>query len=362
MPDAEPPIDESLPTPVPRLPHEGDAPAEALAGEEPAPRSAAPQAAPKPAAGRRPIELGGRPGGERRPGPVRRRPSPMRSCGGSVAPVGCWPSATRTPTPTRSGRPWRSPARRAPGRARRHRHDRPDPADLRLPRRASSASEPIRTRTRITTCSSSPTAAPSTASGRYASDTASCSNACRGSSSTTTSRTTRSDRADWIDPAAAATCEMVALLAARLGVPLDAGGGVARDGADGGDGHGHGDVRPPEHHAPDARGRGGAARGRGAPADISRRLYRTQAGRPAAALRSRARPARDPTLDGRLVWSRLLDEDLAATGAEPPHSEGIIDLLAQAEDGRGGDPVQGVARRARGSASGPGPAAWTRRC
>ena len=29
--------------------------------------------------------------------------------------------------------------------------------------------------------------------------------------------------ADWIDPTAAATCEMVALLAARLGVPLDRG-------------------------------------------------------------------------------------------------------------------------------------------
>ena len=30
------------------------------------------------------------------------------------------------------------------------------------------------------------------------------------------------DAADWVDPNAAATCEMVTLLAARLGVPLDA--------------------------------------------------------------------------------------------------------------------------------------------
>ncbi len=36
-PDAEPPIDESLPTPVPRLPHEGDAPSDALAGDGGAP-------------------------------------------------------------------------------------------------------------------------------------------------------------------------------------------------------------------------------------------------------------------------------------------------------------------------------------
>src|SRR5439155_7044811 len=31
---------------------------------------------------------------------------------------------------------------------------------------------------------------------------------------------------DWIEPDSAATCEMVALLAARLGVPLDLGGGA----------------------------------------------------------------------------------------------------------------------------------------
>jgi phosphoesterase RecJ-like protein len=36
--------------------------------------------------------------------------------------------------------------------------------------------------------------------------------------------------------------------------------------------------------------------------------------------------------DGRLVWSTLTDADLAETGAAPAHSEGIIDLLAQAED------------------------------
>jgi phosphoesterase RecJ-like protein len=31
------------------------------------------------------------------------------------------------------------------------------------------------------------------------------------------------------------------------------------------------------------------------------------------------------------VWSTLFDEDLAATGTGAAHSEGIIDLLAQAE-------------------------------
>jgi bifunctional oligoribonuclease and PAP phosphatase NrnA len=35
---------------------------------------------------------------------------------------------------------------------------------------------------------------------------------------------------------------------------------------------------------------------------------------------------------GRVIFSTLLDADLLATGTQPPHSEGIIDLLAQAEE------------------------------
>ena len=35
--------------------------------------------------------------------------------------------------------------------------------------------------------------------------------------------------------------------------------------------------------------------------------------------------------DGRIVWSMLADADLADTGTVPSDSEGIIDLLAQAE-------------------------------
>ena len=38
------------------------------------------------------------------------------------------------------------------------------------------------------------------------------------------------------------------------------------------------------------------------------------------------------SVDGRLVWSVLRNADYEATGAIRPHSEGIIDLLAQAED------------------------------
>jgi phosphoesterase RecJ-like protein len=70
----------------------------------------------------------------------------------------------------------------------------------------------------------------------------------------------------------------------------------------------------------------------GAPlSDISRRIYRTKA---AAQLRlfGRALARMETALDGRVVWTTLLDADLVATGARPGHSEGIIDLLAQAEE------------------------------
>ena len=70
----------------------------------------------------------------------------------------------------------------------------------------------------------------------------------------------------------------------------------------------------------------------GAPlSDISRRLYRSK---PEAQLRLFGRVLdRLESVDaGRVVWSTLLDADLAATGTQPPHSEGIIDLLAQAEE------------------------------
>ena len=69
----------------------------------------------------------------------------------------------------------------------------------------------------------------------------------------------------------------------------------------------------------------------GAPlSDISRRLYRTK---PDAQLRlfGRVLDRLETAAAGRIVWSSLTDADIEATGAIPAHSEGIIDLLAQAE-------------------------------
>jgi phosphoesterase RecJ-like protein len=136
--------------------------------------------------------------------------------------------------------------------------------------------------------------------------------------------------ADWIDPAAAATCEMVALLAARLGVPLDAGegalaanlmAGLVTDTAT----FAHPNTTPRTLRV------AAALMDAGAPlSELSNRFYRTKPV-PQLRLLGRALARLDGTPDGRVVWTTLVDDDLAATGATPAHSDGLIDLLSQAD-------------------------------
>ncbi len=137
--------------------------------------------------------------------------------------------------------------------------------------------------------------------------------------------------ADWIDAAAAATCEMTALLAVRLGVPLDEGdgalatllmAGVVMDTST----FAHPNTTPRTLAVSSALVEAGAPL-----SDISRRLYRVKAeaqlklfGVVLARLAAEA--------GGRIVHTSLFDSDLAETGAIPAHSEGIIDLLAQADE------------------------------
>jgi phosphoesterase RecJ-like protein len=136
--------------------------------------------------------------------------------------------------------------------------------------------------------------------------------------------------ADWIEPHAAATCEMVALLAVRLGIPLDLGdgamatalmGGIVMDTAT----FAHPNATPRTLVVASALLEAGAPM-----SDISRRLYRTK---PDGQLRlfGRVLERLESSADRRIVWSTLTDADLSATGTIAPHSEGIIDLLAQAE-------------------------------
>ncbi|HET7472322.1 MAG TPA: DHH family phosphoesterase [Candidatus Limnocylindrales bacterium] len=135
---------------------------------------------------------------------------------------------------------------------------------------------------------------------------------------------------DWIEPHSAATCEMVTLLAARLGVPLDADdgamaaelmSGIVMDTA----------TFAHPNATPRTLAVSAALVAAGAPlSDISRRLYRTK---PAAQLKlfGRVLDRLETAAGGRIIHSTLRDADLEATGAIAPHSEGIIDLLAQSD-------------------------------
>ena len=137
--------------------------------------------------------------------------------------------------------------------------------------------------------------------------------------------------ADWIDPAAAATCEMVTLLAVRLGIPLDAAGGALATALMAGIVMDTATFAHP-NSTPRTLAVSAALVDAGAPlSDISRRLYRSK---PAVQLRLFGRVLdRLESFDaGRVVASTLFDADFAATGSQPPHAEGIIDLLAQVEE------------------------------
>jgi len=135
---------------------------------------------------------------------------------------------------------------------------------------------------------------------------------------------------DWVDPAAAATCEMVALLACRLGVSLDAGhgglaaalmAGIVMDTA----------TFAHPNATPRTLAVSAALVAAGAPlAEISRRLYRSK---PDSQLRlfGRVLERLQASPDGRVVWSTVSAADFTETDAVAAHSEGIIDLLSQAE-------------------------------
>ena len=134
--------------------------------------------------------------------------------------------------------------------------------------------------------------------------------------------------ADWVDPASAATCELVTLLATAAGVPLDMPGlatvlmaGIVMDTAT----FAHPNATPRTLAVSAALVEAGAPL-----SDISRRLYRTK---PDAQLRlfGLVLHRLQSTAGGRIVHSTVFAEDYVATGTISAHAEGIIDLLSQAE-------------------------------
>ena len=135
---------------------------------------------------------------------------------------------------------------------------------------------------------------------------------------------------DWVDPGAAATCELVALLAARLDVPLDSADGAMAAALMAGIVMDTSTFAHP-NATPRTLAVSAALVDAGAPlSEISRRLYRSK---PDAQLRlfGRVLDRLEVTAGGRVIHSSLSEADLEATGTLSSHSEGLIDLLAQSE-------------------------------
>lgn len=132
----------------------------------------------------------------------------------------------------------------------------------------------------------------------------------------------------WIDPSAAATCELVTLLGVALGADLSAGdgsiastlaAGLIMDTAT----FQHGNTTPRTLQV------AALLLAAGAPiSEISRRLYRS---RPMSQLRLHARvlDRAERTDSGATVWALLRHDDLDAAHAAAEESEGIVDALAQ---------------------------------
>jgi phosphoesterase RecJ-like protein len=135
---------------------------------------------------------------------------------------------------------------------------------------------------------------------------------------------------DWVDPTAAAACEQVTLLVQALGIPLTVKDGQLADALLAGIVI---DTATFQHPNTTPRTLRVAADlvAAGAPlAEISRRLYRSK---PNEQLKLLGLVLAGLQADegGRLVHAVLHQADLAAAGATPSQSEGIIDLLSQSE-------------------------------
>ena len=123
---------------------------------------------------------------------------------------------------------------------------------------------------------------------------------------------------------------MVALLAGRLHVPLDDGGGALATALMGGIVMDTATFAHP-NATPRTLAVSAALVAAGAPlSEISRRLYRSK---PDGQLRlfGRVLDRLESSPDKRVVWSTIRDADFAETGTVAAHSEGIIDLVSQAE-------------------------------
>ncbi len=133
---------------------------------------------------------------------------------------------------------------------------------------------------------------------------------------------------DWVDATSSATCEMVALVVWKMGLPLTLADGMLATALAGGIVMDTGNFQHP-NVTPRTLVVMAALKEAGADlSELARMLYRSKPNTQLALFgRVLARIASQ--MDGRLVWSTLELGDLAATGATSAESEGLVDLLSQ---------------------------------
>lgn len=138
---------------------------------------------------------------------------------------------------------------------------------------------------------------------------------------------------DWIDPTAAATCEMVTLLVGALGLPLDAAAGAISAGLIAGVVIDTANFQHP-NTTPRTLRVASALLAAGAPLyDTARLLYRTKPNQQLKLFGTVLGRLSDD-LDGRLVWTTLEAADFGRTGSQPADAEGLSDLLSQSASGQ----------------------------
>ena len=138
---------------------------------------------------------------------------------------------------------------------------------------------------------------------------------------------------DWVDPSAAATCEMDALLVPALGLPLGAADGAIAANLMAGVVIDTGNFQHP-NVTPRTLRVAAELVAVGAPlSDTARMLYRTKPNRQLK-LFGLVLGRLSDDLDGRLVWASLYEDDYRATATGPEDAEGLSDLLSQSATGQ----------------------------
>jgi len=138
---------------------------------------------------------------------------------------------------------------------------------------------------------------------------------------------------DWIDPRAAATCEMVTLLMPALGLPLTADDGTIAANLLAGVVIDTANFQHPNTTPRTLRVAAELVAARAPLADTARLIYRTKPNRQLK-LFGLVLGRLEAELEGRLVWTTLLRADFADTGSQADDAEGLSDLLSQSASGR----------------------------